>query len=416
MKTWITYLAAVAMGLSATLLLGDYAIFTTIMEYTSAVLMDVGLFILFPMVFIIFTSGIAALRRHARTVTMFSTTIFWSLLTAVILSGFSAAIFLVFPKGVDHITTMGSDVSALTAIAPLEISQLIPLLIARNSFVQFFITDKFLLPLLMVAFLLGIALKPDMEIVRPAYVVMNSFSEALFRLARMFTLFSAFCIGVISCHWFNTLDAEELFFKNLRFFSVMGIGLFAALFILLPLLYTLATRFRGGNPYRILGGVLSACVVGFFTSNILYTATPLIATSRQNNGVQKSVVGTTVPLYSLIGRGGSALVATIAIISLTMSVQGAVPPLRILMYTAGLSTLFSMLCSIHLGYEVLFIVTMVLRTLGIDLQGAQMMVVLLLPLLNGAGLVLDTAIAAFGSAYTSRTIGPRTPVAYRDIL
>ena len=48
MKTWITYAAAIAMGFSASLLLGEFALFDTIVGSVVPVLIDIGVFILFP--------------------------------------------------------------------------------------------------------------------------------------------------------------------------------------------------------------------------------------------------------------------------------------------------------------------------------------------------------------------------------
>ena len=405
-----------AMGLSATLLLGDLEIFKTVVGQIAPVLLDAGLFLLFPLVFIMFSSGVASLRRQEKTALAFSTTILWSILTAVLFSCFAAAMYLVLPFGVDNITTTGVDVSTLDSIGLIQPENFFSLLIAKNSFIQFIVTDRFLLPLLLMAFLLGLALKPDVEAIRPAYVVMNAFSEALLRLSRLFTTVGAVFIGIIGCDWFNHLDAEPLFFDNLSFFAGIGIVLISILFILMPLLYWLLTKGKGGNPYRILFGALPAYVAAFFTGNILYAATPLIALSRQNNGVRKSIAGTAIPLYTILGKGGSAAISTVTVISLMISTTGLVPAWQTLLTIALLCSLFSMVSSFNIGYEVLFIVVMVLRVLNIDLQGSQMMVIALLPLLNGFGTLLDTAISAFGATYTSRLLAPNDIVAYRDMI
>jgi Na+/H+-dicarboxylate symporter len=277
-------------------------------------------------------------------------------------------------------------------------------------------TDQVLLPLLFIAFLTGFALKPDMEIIRPAYVVMNSFSEAMLRLARIFTTIGAVFIGFIASNWFVKNNLEELFFSNLSFFALIGISSVAALFIIMPLLFALFTGFKGGNPYRVLFNALSAYLAAFFTGNILFATTSLFALNRQNNGVRKRIVGTAIPLYTIMGRGGSAMIATTTAIALIVTVTGSLPAWQIVFSIALLSALFSLLCSFHLGYEVLFIVVMVLRGLNAGLQGAEMMVVVLLPLLNGFGTLIDTAVATFGSTYTSRLVSPNDIVAYRDTL
>jgi Na+/H+-dicarboxylate symporter len=416
MKTWITYLAAVSMGYAANLLLGDLEIFKTIVGSVSPILLNLGMFLLFPLVFVLFSSGISSLRRQAETPLLFSSTILWSLVSTMVLSIFAAAVFFILPLGIDNVSAMGSDVASLSSIQAIQPSQLFSLLITKNAFFQFIMTDQVLLPLLFIAFLTGFALKPDMEIIRPAYVVMNSFSEAMLRLARVFTSIGALFLGFISSNWFLENNLEELFYVNLSLFALIGISLVAALLIIMPLLFALFTGFKGGNPYRVLFNSLGTYLAAFFTGNILFTTTSLFALNRQNNGVRKRIVGTAIPLYTIIGRGGSAMIATTTAIALIVSVTGNLPAWQVVFSIALLSSLFSLLCSFHLGYEVLFIVVMVLRGLDVELQGAEMTVVMLLPLLNGFGTLIDTAVATFGSTYTSRLVSPNDIVAYRDTL
>ena len=416
MKTWITYIAAIAMGFAANLLVGDLEILKSLVASTVPILLDLGMFLLFPLAFILFASGIASLRRQAETTLFFSSTILWSLATTLILSCFAAALYFILPLGIENVTTNGADASALTTINAIQPSQFLAMIVNRNSFLQFVMTDQTLLPILVMACLLGFALKPDMEAIRPAYVVMNSLAEAMLRLARIFTLLGAVFIGFIAFNWFNSVDAEGRFFANLEFFAMLGIAISSALFILMPLMFAVFTGFKGGNPYRVLFGGMSAYLAGFFSGNILYAGTSIIALSRQNNGVRKRIAGTAVPLYTVLGKGGTAMVATTTTLALIVSFNGSLPSWQAVMSIALLSSLFSLISSFHLGYETIFIVVMVLRNLEINLEGVEMMMVVLLPFLNGFGVLLDSAIATFGAAYTSRLVSPDDSVAYRDFV
>jgi len=416
MKTWITYIAAIAMGFAANLLVGDLEILKSVVASAVPILLDLGMFILFPLAFILFASGIASLRRQAETTLFFSSTILWSLATTLVLSCFAAALYFILPLGMENVTTSGADAAALSTINAIQPSQFFAMIVNRNSFLQFVMTDQTLLPILVMACLLGFALRPDMETIRPAYVVMNSLAEAMLRLARIFTILGAFFVGFIAFNWFNSVDAEGRFFANLKFFGMIGIALSSALFILMPLMFALFTGFKGGNPYRVLFGGMGAYLAGFFSGNILYAGTSIIALSRQNNGVRKRIAGTAVPLYTIIGKGGTAMVATTTTLALIVSFNGSLPSWQAVMSIALLSSLFSLISSFHLGYETIFIVVMVLRNLEINLEGVEMMMVVLLPFLNGFGVLLDSAIATFGAAYTSRLVSPDDSVAYRDLV
>jgi Na+/H+-dicarboxylate symporter len=356
MKTWITYTATIAIAFAANLLVGDLEILKSLVASAIPIILDLGMFILFPLVFILFTSGIASLRREAETTLLFSSTILWGLVTTLVLTSFAAALYLILPVGIENITTSGSDVSTLSTINAIQPLQFFAMIVNRNSFLQFIMTDNTLLPILILAFLLGLALKPDMEAIRPAYVVVNSLAEVMLRLARSFTILGALFIGLIAFNWFQTVDVEAQFFANLKFFAMIGITTVSSLFLLMPLLFALFTGFRGGNPYRVLFGGMSAYFAGFFSGNLLYAGASIIALTRQNNGVRKRVAGTAVPLYTVLGRGGSAMLATVTILALIVSFTGGLPSWQAVLSIALLSSLFSLISSFHLGREVLFFV------------------------------------------------------------
>jgi Na+/H+-dicarboxylate symporter len=416
MKTWMTYPAAIALGFSASLLLGEYALFHTIIEAAVPVLIDAGIFILFPFVFIAFAAGISSLRRHERTPMMLASTLLWSLLTTALLCATAAAAVTLFPFPVDNLEPMHRFASLPSTLEAISVRQLIGMLVSRNSFTQFFTTEANLLPVMGLALLLGYALKPNIEVIRPAYVVANSFSEAMFRLARLVAVIGAISVGFIACRFFNTVDLEGLFFANLRFFALLGAVSAVSLLVLLPLLFALLTGFKRGNPYRIIFGSLSACLAGFFSANQLYATTILMPTARKNNQVQKRIAGTAIPLYTIIGKGGSAMVATVLTLTLIGTGTGASIDWQTAMIIAGYCAAYSFLTSFNLGFEVPFILVAATKAVGIDLQGLELMAIALLPLVGGLGTAIDTAIAAFGSAYTSRLIVSGMPTAYRELI
>jgi predicted lipid-binding transport protein (Tim44 family) len=79
MKTWITYLAAAAMGLSATLLFGETVAFQQAMYIISTLLVQFGGLIFIPLVFLASRQDRVA-RKDGMGGTLVGTTILWSLI------------------------------------------------------------------------------------------------------------------------------------------------------------------------------------------------------------------------------------------------------------------------------------------------------------------------------------------------
>lgn len=407
MKTWITYPAAIIFGFAATLLLKDWQQYTNFLDSVVPFAYQLGLFVLFPIVFTIFTAATASLRRYKDTIIVFSSALFWGLVTALVLSFLGMGLAIVSPFGLNLTPSATS-----TEFTFFDFSSFSNLIIAQNAFNQFTRTSISLLPVLMVALVFGIALRPDREAIRPAYVVVNSFAEAMMRLSRIFTALGAALLLFISAKWFVDFPDLLIFRENIWF----GVGLLAAvlvaLLILLPFIFGIATLFRGGNPYKILFGTMGALLASGFSGSLLFGTTPLIALTQHNCGVRKRVSGISIPLLTILGRGGSAMVASYTIITLFES-MGTPLSMQTLVVVALFCALFSFAASFSPGVEVIFIMVLVMG--GLQGDGSSILssgILILLPLLQMAALVTDTAINAFGTTFGSRIVSPddRVPI------
>ena len=67
MKTWLTYLAAAAMGLAFELTFKNSEFYLTVITFMADVVLKLGIFIVFPLAFFTMTSGTASLTRKKRT-------------------------------------------------------------------------------------------------------------------------------------------------------------------------------------------------------------------------------------------------------------------------------------------------------------------------------------------------------------
>lgn len=415
MKTWISYLAATALGLAATLLFGESGIFQQVMYTITALLVQLGGFVLIPLVFFGFSSGIASLRKDRKGGVFARTTILWSIGSTLLLVMGCAIVFRFFPSNFPASTSAGSDASSLSIIAPQSISTLFESMLPINPFYTLANAESFLLPVLVIALVFGYFLKPNVEVIRPAYVTMNSLSETMFRLARAYSTTGHFFIFFASSYWFSHLQMEGTLFVAGRFLLMLIISTLSGILVVLPLLFGLVTRFRV-NPYVIIYRMLAPAAAALFTGSIFFSSPMTISLSRHNLGCQKRVSATAVPLYTLIGRGGSAMIATLSILSLLYAATSSMPSDKVILFVALSSALFAYASPLYLGYEVFFITIIALQFLKIDLYGAEMTLVALMPILNGLGILVDSFIAAFGSAYTCQRMGVLTESAYRDIL
>ena len=404
MKTWLTYLAAVAMGLAFELTFRDSTVFVSTMAFLSNVVIKLGIFMVFPLAFFTMSSGTASLsRRRGRTSFVWLSTIFWAIFTSLVLSIIAALIFRLFPAAFPVTSTTpqsaeesaaiyqsltGSTLSKLVTANPLSI----------NSFLNFIKSSDCLLPIIFIAL---------------AYITLNSISETMFRLARQISSFLWIAIFFIAGAWFNDMWLDGTIFYSWRFTSLLAITVLLILLVAIPLVYAIVTGFRR-NPYRQLSRLISAGVASFFSVNYLFSQCTLYTDCRINLGIQKSVVSTALPLHSILTKGGSALISTMCTCSLYCTVNGGIPSLVQTVTIAFACTLVSFISCLHAGYEVIFTASFALGLLNVSIAGAEFSILGLIPILNGAAIMLDVVLAGLGTSFTACHLKADCNVAERD--
>ena len=397
MKTWITYLVATFMGLATTLLLGQFDAYISFIQGFSSLVIQFGGFILFPIVLITVTAGIASLRKDKMGGRLTAATFIWTVLSSLLLSLLGVGLFYIMPISFPASSSAGAGTSAVITYIETSIDLLKEAFAPINPFYSLAATQNFLAPIVFIALLFGYFLKPSSDVLRPAYVTINSFSEVMYKLSRAFTLYGFAFVYVVSASFFATLQDEATVFVAPNFVIILITLSLVAILGLLPLLFGITTGFHE-NPYKILYRSLAAALAGLFSANIFF-ATPInFSLSRMNVGVQKRVSSTAISLTTIFARGGSAMVASFTISSLIYATTGAAPTVTLSIFIALTASFVSFFSSFFLGFEVFFITYFTLKLLSIDLQTVEMSLVGLLPLLCGLGTMIDVIIGALTSA------------------
>lgn len=415
MKTWIIYLVATLMGLSTTLLLGQFPAYGTFMQTASNVLIQFGGFVLFPIVFFTFASGVASLRKDKIGGRVASSAIIWSILPTLILTILGSLFFAIIPTAFPASSSAGAGTSAVITYVNTLIQYTKDALNPINPFYTLSSTQGMIFPIVFISFILGYFLKPNSDIIRPAYVTMNSFSEVMYRMSSAFAIYGFTFVYIISASFFMQLQSDASIFVAPRFlFSLIAL-VSIALFGILPLFYGIVTSFKS-NPYKIFYRTLGAQLAAMFSGTILFSTPMLYSLTRKNCGVQKRVVSTTIPVTSMFAKGGSAMISTFTILSLIYAATGALPEIKIIMFVILCSFFVSLISSVFNGYGVFFITYFTMKIVGIDLANAEMSLVGLLPLLCGLGTLLDSYISTLCTTASGYWIETEVTVPYADIL
>lgn len=415
MKTWVTYIAALAMGFATALLFKDingiFGIFMNIFYF--GVNLSIALFI--PIVLITFSSGVASLKKDQVGSKLSWGLIGWAVITSVLLPLVAVAVYKLFPTNFPVTSTAGTDTSSIKSIIENKSLSALSQLYPSNPFRTLSYASTFLLPVIIIAWILGLSLKPSSDVIRPAYTVVNSFAEVMYRITRTATVIGSAFAYFASTYFFLYLYREKTLLVSKRFLAVTTSSTFFVLLIILPLLYALITGFRK-NPYSVIGNSVSSLSLALVTGNILTADLVGESISRQNGGAQKRAVSVTTPVFTIIGRGGTGFVSTLSSLMLLEAITGAEVSLSISMVIAAMTMIVTFSSSAFIGYEIIAIVYLTLSYLKINTYGAEIAIVALLPFLSGLGTMLDSAINNMASIIASFFIGTDIKVPYSETI
>lgn len=342
--------------------------------------------------FVTIASGTASLRKNrlgGRTVRI---TIFWAVVTTLILS----MLGVIFANGIPQIFPVSSSAGGNYTEVLSSFTSSIDALDSGS------IIGKFFLPLVFAAFILGAALTPSSDVIRPAYTVMNSFSEAVYRIQRTAAYFGAFYVYVAGTAFFLNIWQEKTAFVSPEPFVALALSVLLVIMVVLPLLYAIFTDFRK-NPYGVVGRGLAGLLTAFLSSNIYASSLMGESLSRSNMGIQKRISSTATPLSILIARGGTAFVSTLTTVTLLKTLGAEISTFALVILALTISGL-SLVSSFFPGVEIAVVSVFAIRFLNINVYGAEAAIVALLPILNGFAVMIDVLISFMASAI----VGART--------
>ena len=342
--------------------------------------------------FVTIASGTASLRKNrlgGRTVRI---TIFWAVVTTLILS----MLGVILANGIPQIFPVSSSAGGnYTEVLNSFTS-------STDALDSGSIIGKFFLPLVFAAFILGAALTPSSDVIRPAYTVMNSFSEAVYRIQRTAAYFGAFYVYVAGTAFFLNIWQEKTAFVSPKPFVALTLSVLLVIMVVLPLLYAIFTGFRK-NPYGVVGRGLAGLLTAFLSSNIYASSLMGESLSRSNMGIQKRISSTATPLSILIARGGTAFVSTLTTVTLLKTLGAEISTFALVILALTISGL-SLVSSFFPGVEIAVVSVFAIRFLNINVYGAEAAIVALLPILNGFAVMIDVLISFMASAI----VGART--------
>ncbi len=403
------------MGLATAMLFGSFPETAGILSSVSSYLISIGIFIAIPVLAVTFSSGTASLMKDRKGRRVTGISVLWAVVSAILLSFAAALIFILMPYSFPVTSTAGSAPGTLASHVSYMLGTSGSALYPINAFWSISSTTRFIIPVIIISWIFGLALKPSADIIRPAYTTMNSFSEVMYRISRTFSAYGFILVFISSASFFTAAYQEKTLLAVPEYTKMLLAATAAAVLVVLPLAYAVFTGCRK-NPYKVLYRSAAQMIMGLVTSSTV-TSLPLMESSaRQNLGVQKRIASTMTPLLAVIGKGGSAFISVITLLSLFEATAESMPSGTVIAVTAAMAALISFASSAASGTEMLMITVLTLNVLSINLYGAENAIIAIAPVLCGIGSMIDSLITAFGNSIAAAAAGTDAEVPYRDTL
>ena len=394
MKIWIKILIGTILGVLLGIFVPGTEKAMELFSFVSRLFVQIGRYVVFPLVFFALVTGTYELKREKKIFRVYGRTVLYLLLAAVMLIIVGMVTVLVFRP--ERIPIIVEQEQAVT-LPGLEETLLG--LFPENLFQALVGSGSIMLPLVLLAFLLGVNLTFDLRVTSPVVQLTDSLNRIFYHINSLLCELFGLAMIVISAYFIMTIKQSELtLFKQM----LIIIGIDAALIVFA--VYPALLYFLGGrqNPYKWLYAIIAPALTAFFSADNYLSIVMLAKHGKENLGVPRRVGSAVYPLFAVFGRAGTALVAGATFLLVLKSYSS----LEITFLQVLWTLLFTLIISLTLGTVPGLGAYVALSTLcalyGRGLQEGYLILRPIAPLLISFGVLLDVLTSAFVSFLVSR--------------
>jgi aerobic C4-dicarboxylate transport protein len=392
MKIWIKLLVGSVVGVAAGIFIPAQV--QGFLDSLAGLLVGVGRYVIFPFVFFSLGIGTSELRQEKRLLRVYLSGLKYLALSAALLVVLGTLSVLVFPPERIPIT-----VEAEKAFSAVNIMDGLRAIFPRNLFSVFWTSGDFLLPLMVLAFLLGVNLDFDRQLTRPIVQIFDSLSRIFYHLNSLVVELFGFAMIVVAAAWMARISHADLAMYK-QILIILAVDVAVVVFGVFPgALYLLGAK---ENPYRWLYASLAPAIAGMFSGDAYLSLGFLTKHGKESLGVPRMVGSAVYPLFAVLGRAGTAMVTSVSFILILRSYSS----LEITFLQTLWVMLFSFLVSFVLGampgngaYFALFMLCAVYAK---GLQEGYLILRTIAPLLVSFGAFVDVFVSSLVSMLVAR--------------
>lgn len=334
MKIWLKYLIGIALGITFRAVAGaGNEIFLQIVDFLSKAAVQFGRYSLYPAVFFGFTLSIFELRESRSLLKVSIITSIIICIAAVLLAGIGLISVLIHtPARIPIFVEGAADVPVLGVAESLL--QLFP-----SSAFEAVLNGTYILPLCIFGGFAGAGCAVDRNIAKPTIILIDSLARVSYAVMVFFVDMLVFGMIALSAYWITAFRAMLLTAVFADFVILLAIDLLVIALVIYPALLKIFCR--DINPYRILYAGFAPMLAAFFSQDTHVALPVLLRHTNESLGIRRRFSSVILPVFSIFGRAGSALVITVSFIVILKSYSSLGIGAKDMLWLIGIAALFS---------------------------------------------------------------------------
>ena len=392
MKIWIKLLIGSLIGLAAGFFIPVQS--QGFFDSLSSLLIGIGRYALFPFIFFSLGIGTSELRQEKRLLRVYYSIFKYLVLSAGLLIIIGTLSVLVFPPERIPIT-----IEADRAFTPVTVIDGLKVIFPRNLFGVFFGSGDFLLPLVVLAFLLGLNMDFDRQLTRPVVQIFDSLSRIFYHLNSLIVeLFAIALIAIAAARISHLSHADLGMYKQI--IIILAVDVVVVAFGVFPgALYLMGIK---ENTYRWLYASIGPAIAGLFTGDLYVSLGVISKHGKESLGVPRMVGSAVYPLFAILGRAGTAMVSTVSFILILRSYSSLEITFLQTLWVMLFSFIVSFILGAMPGTGALYSIFMLCSLYAKGLQEGYLILRTIAPLLVSFGAFIDVLSSAFVSLLIAR--------------
>ncbi|OQX28681.1 MAG: hypothetical protein B0D92_07640 [Spirochaeta sp. LUC14_002_19_P3] len=385
MKTFYLYILSIIVGTAVAYIVPVSDAVSVVVKNVAAITLSIGSYLALPLIIFSLPLAITQLRRLKRLRPLLSVSSLYAVISTAALSVGGTTVALMFNTGRIPVVSMPAPDTSVISLGEMIQS----IFHFKLSYGQ---ENIALIVLAVPAFMLGWHFFHDKEIAEPAYNVFDSLSRLSYRACSGILLFMPLFLAILV---FNTVYTSRNIANFQQFLPLLRLGFITVIltvFLVCPFLLRLAGCRRYCRKFLI--GFAEPLAGAFISASPIFNYSNVTRHLKENFGIYRHTAASTMPIYTMFNRGGTAFISAICMITIIRSYSS----LEITLFQAGWTALFAFLTSFMLpaasNHGLVTALVILGKYYGRGLELGWLILTPALPLLMMLSTLLDTASSA----------------------